>query len=177
MWVRVGYGAPREPGWRDSSHSSTSARSPLSHLCALASFRGTFDYTLDAKNRLTVPARFRAALAEGVVMAKSTEDCVQLWVPADYDAFTQSALRGMNPASPDAQKLQRFFSANSHDTELDGAGRVMFPPFLLEHGDLKKDVVVTGAGDRLEVWDRERWSSYNAALADEVTDITSRLTA
>ena len=110
-------------------------------------------------------------------MAKSTEDSVQLWVPADYDAFVQSALSGMNPASPDAQKMQRFFSANSLDTDLDGAGRVMFPPFLLEHGELKKDVVVTGAGDHLEVWDRDRWSAYNAALADEVTDITSRLTA
>ena len=65
----------------------------------MATFRGTFDYSLDAKNRLTVPARFRAALAEGVVMAKSTEDCVQLWVPADYDAFTQSALSGCRSLS------------------------------------------------------------------------------
>lgn len=47
----------------------------------MATFRGTFDYSLDAKNRLTVPARFRAALAEGVVMAKGTEACVQLWTP------------------------------------------------------------------------------------------------
>jgi MraZ protein len=73
--------------------------------------------------------------------------------------------------------MRRFFSANSHDTDLDGAGRVGFPQFLLDHGQLEKDVVVTGAGDCLEVWDRERWASYNAALADEVTDITSRLTA
>jgi MraZ protein len=143
----------------------------------LPSFRGTFDYSLDAKNRLTVPARFRAVLAEGVVMAKATEPCVQLWVPRDYDAFTESALSGLNPASPDAQKLRRFFNANSHDTDLDSAGRVGFPPFLLEHAGLTKDVVVTGAGDRLEVWDRERWNAYNDALADEITDITSRLTA
>lgn len=143
----------------------------------MASFRGTFDYSLDAKNRLTVPARFRAVLAEGVVMAKATEPCVQLWVPRDYDAFTQSALSGLNPASPDAQKLRRFFNANSHDTDLDSAGRVGFPPFLLEHAGLQKEVVVTGAGDRLEIWDRDRWTEYNAALADEVTDITARLTA
>ena len=143
----------------------------------MASFRGTFDYTLDAKNRLTVPARFRAALADGVVMAKSTEACVQLWVPTDYDAFTSSALAPLNPASPDARKLRRFFSANSHDTELDSAGRVMFPPFLLEHASLKKDVVVTGAGDCLEVWDRGEWSRYNDALAGEADEITSRLTA
>ena len=147
------------------------------HGTHVASFRGTFDYTLDAKNRLTVPARFRAVLADGVVMAKSTEPCVQLWVPADYEAFTSGALAPLNPASPDARKLRRFFSANSHDTELDSAGRIGFPPFLLEHGKLGKDVVVTGAGDCLEVWDRGEWSSYNDALAAEADEITARLTA
>ena len=143
----------------------------------MASFRGTFDYTLDAKNRLTVPARFRAVLADGVVMAKSTEPCVQLWVPADYEAYTSGALAPLNPASPDARKLRRFFAANSHDTELDSAGRVGFPPFLLEHADLNKDVVVTGAADCLEVWDRGAWASYNDALAAEADEITARLTA
>ena len=143
----------------------------------MASFRGTFDYTLDAKNRLTVPARFRAVLADGVVMSKSTEPCVQLWVPSDYEAFTSGALSPLNPASPDARKLRRFFSANSHDTELDSAGRVMFPSFLLDHASLKKEVVVTGAGDCLEVWDRAEWNSYNDALAAEADEITSRLTA
>ena len=142
----------------------------------MASFRGTFDYTLDAKNRLTVPARFRAVLADGVVMAKSTEPCVQLWVPADYDAFTSAALSPLNPASPDARKLRRFFSANSHDTELDSAGRVSFPPFLLDHASLKKEVVVTGAGDCLEIWNRETWASYNDELAAEADEITARLT-
>ena len=139
----------------------------------MASFRGTFDYTLDAKNRLTVPARFRAVLAEGVVMAKSTEPCVQLWVPREYDAYTSRALSDLNPVSPDARKLRRFFSANSHDTELDSAGRVMFPSFLLEHAGLERDVVVTGAGDCLEVWDRAEWGDYNAALSAELPDITA----
>ena len=143
----------------------------------MASFRGTFDYTLDAKNRLTVPARFRAVLADGVVMAKSTEPCVQLWVPADYESVTSSALSSLNPLSPDARKLRRFFSANSHDTELDSAGRISFPPFLLDHASLGKDVVVTGAGDCLEVWDRPAWNAYNDELAAEADEITARLTA
>ena len=141
----------------------------------MASFRGTFDYTLDAKNRLTVPARFRAVLSEGVVMAKGTERCVAMWVPRDYDAYTSAALEGLHPLSNEAEKLQRFFAANSVETELDSAGRVMFPPFLLEHGVLKKDVVVTGAGNRLEVWDRGAWGDYNAALVADVDEIRTRL--
>jgi MraZ protein len=141
----------------------------------MATFRGTFDYTLDAKNRLTVPARFRAALAEGVVMAKGTEPCVALWTPEAYDAYTESILSTYNPLSEEADKIQRFFAANSHDTELDSAGRVGFPPFLLEHANLKKEVVVTGSRNRLEVWDRKAWADYNEALIADVKDIRGRL--
>ncbi len=138
-------------------------------------FRGTFDYSLDAKNRLTVPAKFRAALSEGVVLAKGLEQCVDVWTPAAYEAYTETALQGMNPLSSDARRLRLFFSANSIDTELDAAGRVMVPAFLLEHAGLAKEVVVTGAGDSLQVWDRATWQDFNSALASEVTDITSRL--
>jgi MraZ protein len=136
-------------------------------------FRGTFDYSLDAKNRLTVPAKFRASLAEGVVLAKGIERCVQMWTPTGFEAYTGSALRDVHPLSDQARKLTRFFSANSLDTDLDAAGRVMVPGFLLEHAGLRKEVVVTGAGDCLEVWDREAWADYNRALSDELPDITA----
>jgi MraZ protein len=138
-------------------------------------FRGTFDYTLDAKNRLTVPARFRKALQGDVVLAKSFERCVQIWPAEDYEAYTQTVVAGRNPASPDARKLKRFFSSGSTDTELDSAGRVMLPPFLLEHAGLKKDVVVTGAGECLEIWDRTAWSSYEEDLDATVPDIAASL--
>lgn len=136
-------------------------------------FRGTFDHTLDAKNRLTIPAKFRASLAEGVVLSKGIERCVQVWTPKAYDAYVAAALDGLNPLSEQARKLNRFFAANSIDTELDAAGRVGVPGFLLEHGRLEKDVVVTGAGECLEVWGRAAWADYNEALSNELPDIAA----
>ena len=141
----------------------------------MASFRGTFDYTLDAKNRLTVPAKFRAALAEGVVMAKGTEPCVALWVPSDYDEFTESILGTFHPFSEEREKLERFYASNSYETDIDSAGRVGFPPFLLQHGSLNKEVVVAGARNRIEVWDRERWAQKNDELVADVREIRSRV--
>jgi MraZ protein len=140
-------------------------------------FRGTFDFTLDAKNRLTVPARFRAQLSDGVVLAQAFEPCVALWTPAAYDAYQATALGALNPMSPDYRQLSRYFAANAVDTELDAAGRVMLPSFLLEHGSLARDVVVTGAGEHLEIWDRAAWGTYNEALADRVNAITEALGA
>jgi MraZ protein len=134
-------------------------------------FRGTFDYTLDAKNRLTIPAKFRTALAEGAVLARATERCFSIWPVKDFEAYVQTALAGLHPLAPQRDKILRYFSSNSFDTALDGAGRVMVPAPLLEHAGLQKDVVVTGVEDRLEVWDRARWTDYNAAL--DISDLTA----
>ncbi|MCW2966579.1 MAG: MraZ protein [Solirubrobacteraceae bacterium] len=138
-------------------------------------FRGTFDYSLDQKNRLTVPAKFRAALSEGVVLAKGVDPCVELWSPKDFDARMATALEGRNPLARDTRRLSAFFSANSHDAELDSAGRIGMPPFLSDHGALGKDVVVIGAGDHVQVWNRQAWADFNATLAGEVEEITERL--
>lgn len=136
-------------------------------------FRGTFDHTLDAKHRLTVPAKFRAALSEGVVVAKGIEPCVQVWTPKAYDAYVEDALGDAPRLSERRRKLTRFFAANAMDTELDAAGRIGLPNFLLEHGSLDKDCVVTGAGDCLEIWNREAWQEYNARLTEDVDDISA----
>lgn len=140
-------------------------------------FRGTFDHTLDAKNRLTVPARYRAALSDGVVLAMPVdlEPCIGVWRPEDYERYTERALAELPPLSTRLAELERFFYGSSHDTELDGAGRIMVPAFLGEHARLDRDVVVVGAGDRLELWDRGSWNQHRPALLDGVAQITARV--
>ena len=127
-------------------------------------FSGTFDYTLDAKNRLTVPAKFRTSLTDAVVLAKGTEQCMTIWPKRDFEAFVTTTLAGLHPLDRKRDDLKRYFFANSFETELDSAGRVMVPPRLLQHAGLAKDVVVNGMDDRIEVWDREAWARYNAEL-------------
>jgi MraZ protein len=138
-------------------------------------FRGSFDYSLDAKNRLTVPAKFRAELSGGVVLAKGLERNVDLWVPDAYDAVVQRSLEGLNPMSSDARRMRLWFSANAFDTELDSAGRVQLPAALIEHAGLRKEVVVTGASESLQVWDRTTWQDFNSDLTGEIAGITERL--
>lgn len=140
-------------------------------------FRGTFDHTLDAKNRLTVPARYRAALSEGVVMAQPVDQkpCVGVWRPEEYERYTERALAELPPLSPRRNELERFFYGNSQDVDLDAAGRIMVPGFLAEHAALEKEVVVVGAGDRLELWDRTHWNDHRPALLSGVAEITAHV--
>jgi MraZ protein len=144
-------------------------------------FRGTFEHTLDAKHRLTVPAKFRAALAGGVVLAASSETAadaprgIALWTPEGYDAYASAALAGVNPLSPRARELKRFFYNYSHETELDAANRVMIPPTLMAYAGLKKDVVVTGSGECVEVFDRAKYSAYSDDVLTRVPEIAASL--
>jgi MraZ protein len=164
-----------EPGWWRSSHSTTSVHSIFDRTLETLAFRGAFDYTLDAKNRLTVPAKFRAALSEGMVLAKSVDPCVAVWRAEDYERFIAETLQDVNPLSPKRRQLERYLSANSFDAELDGAGRVGIPTKLAEHAGLGKEVVVTGVGRFFEVWDRERWLAYDTTLTAEIPDIAASL--
>jgi MraZ protein len=144
-------------------------------------FRGTFEHALDAKHRLTIPAKFRGALAAGVVLAPSPEveagapRTVALWTPEVYDEFTSSTLSGLNPASPKARELKRFYFNSSFDTELDAAHRVMIPPQLMAYAGLDKEVTVTGSGECLEVWDRHSYRQNFEDVLTRIPDIAASL--
>jgi transcriptional regulator MraZ len=144
-------------------------------------FRGTFEHALDAKHRLTVPSKFRAALAGGVVLAASPETTaaaprsIAIWTPDAYEAYTAAALTGLSPISPEARDLRRFFFNYSHDTELDSAHRVMIPPALMEYAGLDREVVVVGSGECLEVFDRPKYVGYSDDVLTRVPDIAAKL--
>jgi len=138
-------------------------------------FRGTHDHNLDAKNRLTVPSKLRTELGERVVVAKGVDDCLALWPQAAYDAMVETALGGLNPVSPEARRGKRFFNSQAHTADLDAAGRVMIPATLMEAGKLGREVVVSGAGECLEIWDRAAWAAEAAAMAAGIDELTANL--
>ena len=99
----MGYFASCEavPGWRGSSHSATPDRLTISlpDSCALA-FTGTFEHTLDAKNRLTIPSKFRAELSKGVYLSRAMTNCISLYPAATYTEMADAALAQVsNPLS------------------------------------------------------------------------------
>ncbi len=133
-------------------------------------FQGNHDHSLDAKNRLTVPARFRAQLAGPIVLGKGFERCLQVFPETDYDAIAEQALAGVNPLSQEARDLNRHLFGNSTPTELDSAGRIMVPGPFLAHAGIEKDAVIVGAGQWLEIWDRATWQEYDTGLIGRAAD-------
>ena len=138
-------------------------------------FRGHFEYALDAKNRLNIPAKVRAAFSGGVVLAQGLEPCVWIWVPDEFERWTQSFLADLNPLSQERRKLTRYFAGTSFDAELDSAGRVTLNPALIDHAGIDREVVIVGNLDHLEVWDRRRWAEERTSLNQEISGIAESL--
>ena len=138
-------------------------------------FHGNFEHTLDAKHRLTVPSKFRPQLAGPVFLVKGVDRCISVYPEQTYSAMTEAALSGLNPFSPQARELKRFFHGNAAAAELDGAGRVMLPPSHREHASIDRQVMIVGTGDSLELWDLAAWKDYDTDLTARAPELTSSL--
>ena len=138
-------------------------------------FRGHYEHSLDAKNRLSIPAKFRAAFSSGLVLAMESDPCITVWTPEAHERTVSEALAGKNPLGSTRRKIQRFFQANSFDYELDSAGRVTLTPQLIGHAAIDKDVVVAGVGDHLEIWSETGWREEQQALASSIGEVTEEL--
>lgn len=136
---------------------------------------GHYEHSLDAKHRLSIPARYRAAFASALVLAKDSDPCIAVWTPEVHQSIIERAVSGKNPLGREYKQIQRFFQANSFAVELDPSGRVILPPPLLTHAGIEKDVVVAGVGDHLEVWGRDRWHEEQSALDESIGEVTEAL--
>ena len=136
---------------------------------------GAHDHTLDDKNRLTLPARFREAFQDGVVVTRGFDGCLYAYRRADWDRLVESRLATMDPLSKEGRRIHRFFFAGASEADLDKQGRVMIPAQLIEHAKLGKEVVIAGVNDRLELWDRAAWRKELAEVEGSAEDVAERL--
>ena len=136
---------------------------------------GTHEHTIDDKNRLTLPAKFRQAFAGGVFVTRGLDGCLFAYRREDWGRLVESRLSTLDPLSPETRRLERFFYAGASESELDKQGRVMIPAQLIEHAKLGREVVVAGVNDRLEIWDRAAWRTELERVEGSAEDVAERL--
>lgn len=137
-------------------------------------FFGTFTPKLDEKSRLFLPAKFRDALVEGLVVTRGQERCLTVWSMSDFSEMT-ARLREAPVTNKGARDYVRMLFAAASQEVPDKQGRISIPHVLREYASLSKEVMVIGAMNRIEIWDPASWASYSeeqeqkfAELSDEV---------
>jgi MraZ protein len=136
---------------------------------------GEHEHTLDDKNRITLPAKFRAAFAAGVVVTRGMDGCLYAYRQEDWDKLVDGRLAGLDPLSQEGRRMQRFFFSGAAEAELDKQGRVMIPAALIEHAGLGRNVVVAGVRDHLELWDGAAWRKEMKEVEGSAEDVAERL--
>ena len=136
---------------------------------------GEYEHTLDDKNRITLPAKFRASFAAGVVVTRGMDGCLYAYRLEDWDKLVDSRLAGLDPLSQEGRRMHRFFFSGAAEAELDKQGRVMIPAALIEHAGLGRNVVVAGVRDHLELWDGAAWRKERKEVEGSAEDVAERL--
>ena len=125
---------------------------------------GQYEHSIDPKNRINFPAKFRDQLGESFILTVGLDECVAVYSAGEWDKLEQKI--NQLPMSR-GRSIKRYFFSNAVTVEPDKQGRILLPPHLREYAHLEKDVIVTGASDHSEIWDVERWQSYIGHLTSE----------
>jgi MraZ protein len=138
---------------------------------------GEYEHTIDEKNRLTLPARFRQAFAGGVVVTRGIDQCLAVYTREDWERFVSQQLAELNPFSREARQMRRYIFSAAVETEPDRQGRVTLPAPLIEYARLGREVVVAGVQDHAEIWDRAAWRAQLEDVEGSAELVAERLAA
>ena len=137
-------------------------------------FLGRHAHAVDAKGRMAVPARFRDALADGLVLTRGIDRCLALYPMAAWRPLAEK-IDALPISDPDARTFRRLVFAEAVDLTLDTQGRILLPPELRAYAGIDRDALVVGVYTSVEIWSPERWASVSAALDDDGAEVAQRL--
>jgi MraZ protein len=137
-------------------------------------FFGTYTPRLDDKGRLFLPAKFRDELAEGLVITRGQERCLNVWSQQEFGTFTER-LRATSVTNKAGRDYVRMLFAGASDETPDKQGRITVPPMLRDYASLVKDCIVIGAMNRIEIWDATAWQTYSDQHEQAFADLSEEV--
>lgn len=137
-------------------------------------FIGEYCHTIDTKKRLALPAKFRRELGKSITITRGLDSCLVVYPQKEWKIMSDKL--GKLPASQlEARGFARIMLAGAMEVNLDKLGRILIPEYLKKYAGLKKNVVVCGIFNRLEIWDAQKWETYKGGVEKDVGDFAAKL--
>ena len=139
-------------------------------------FIGEYQHSLDSKNRIIVPSKLRDSLGDRFIISKGLDGCLYAYPIDEWQKFEEK-LKNLPLTNKDARAFVRFFVAGATEVETDKQGRGLIPANLREYAGIEKEIVTIGALNKIEIWSKEKWESYNESdidfdsIADKMGDL------
>lgn len=128
-------------------------------------FTGEHTQKMDTKGRTIVPAKFREELGNSIVITRGLDGCLFAYSKTAWEALEEK-LSSLPFADKKVRSFNRFFLAGASDLETDKLGRILMPSVLRKFASLDKEVVWVGVGDRIEIWDIDKWNEQMASYLE-----------
>ena len=135
---------------------------------------GEYLHTIDPKKRLSIPAKFRKELGTKAVLTRGLDGCLFLFPVNEWEQLAEK-LGKLPFGQQDSRGFVRLLLAGASEVEFDQLGRVLIPDFLKDYAALKKDAIIAGLFNKLEVWDETRWVNYKNNLEKNSDRIAEKL--
>ncbi|MGQ9627205.1 MAG: division/cell wall cluster transcriptional repressor MraZ [Anaerolineae bacterium] len=132
-------------------------------------FLGSYKHNIDGKGRLTIPAKFRAELAQGLVITQGIEPCLVVYPMSEWTKLAGN-INSLPFTQKEARDLRRLVFARANDTTPDRQGRVLVPTPLREYArlELDGDVIIAGMYSYLEIWNPQLWKEMRENLEENI---------
>ena len=137
---------------------------------------GEYEHSLDAKGRLIMPSKLRIDIGDSFIITKGLDGCLFVFSQNEWLNF-ETKLKALPLLDKNARNFVRFFLSGAIIGEFDKQGRLNITGPLIKYADLKKECVVIGVNDRLEIWSKERFEQFMKDNEDVISDIAENLFA
>ena len=137
-------------------------------------FIGEYQHSLDIKGRIAVPVKFRGQINGGAIVTKGLDHCLFIFTKKDWEILAQKLI-SLPLTQANSRAFARLMLAGAMDVELDKQGRILIPDYLRKYADLKKEAMIAGLYNRVEIWDVESWKQYKSKIESSSDEIAEKL--
>ena len=135
---------------------------------------GEYTHTIDDKNRISLPAKFRAEMGKKIIITPGLDSCLFAFTHKEWQKI-EGKLSESSLGQADNRSFNRFMFAGAVEAEVDSIGRILIPDFLRDRANLKNKVVVIGVSSRVEIWNEKTWTDYKKVTEKSVDTLAEKL--
>lgn len=135
---------------------------------------GTFEHSLDSKNRLTLPSKVRNDFKSIIMISLGVDGCIEIRSPENFETYFGQIINWGNMKEK-ARTIQRMISGNTFEVNIDGSNRVLLPELLLKRTNITKDVILVGVRDKIEIWDSKTYAKKQEEQIPLLSDLMEEL--
>ncbi|KKQ77812.1 MAG: cell division/cell wall cluster transcriptional repressor MraZ [Candidatus Zambryskibacteria bacterium RIFCSPLOWO2_01_FULL_39_39] len=136
---------------------------------------GEYTHTIDDKNRVSLPSKFRSLMGKKIVITPGLDQCLFAFTVKEWEKIAGKLSENSSILSSDMRSFGRYMFGGASEVEVDNIGRILVPDFLRERANLKTKVVLIGVQNRLEIWNEKSWTDYKRQVEKSADGLAEKL--